>query len=246
MFAGRRNFQVLWKEYWQIISAHNKIMTLTNIEVIALTPLNEVIVGILGSIIGLVGLLYFAFFRVLNKEKGGKNMVSIANDIKVGARTFVKKECIYAMACVAIMYIVISLVTNDWKKLGISFLLGSFLSALCGYIGITIAMEANVCVWEGTKNQKLKQKKIRTAQAASKGLNEALEIAFGSGGYSSVYVLFQCGLSTMFSALIGLIIIYLIWGGTHQKDTKYLVGFGFGASIIALFGLFFFQFFFFF
>eukprot|EP01084_Bolivina_argentea_P030606 56669_1 len=68
---------------------------------------------------------------------------------------------------------------------------------------------------------------VRTANAAKKGLNEALSIAFGSGGVM--------GLSVVCIGLLGLIIIYSIWNGSNQSNTSYLTGFGFGASSIALF-----------
>ncbi len=68
---------------------------------------------------------------------------------------------------------------------------------------------------------------VRTANAAITGLNDALVVAFGSGGVM--------GLSVVSITSIGLVMIYSTWGGLDQEDTRYLAGFGFGASSIALF-----------
>merc|ERR1712241_1516571 len=77
--------------------------------------------------------------------------------------------------------------------------------------GMLIAVEANV----------------RTANAAKQGLNDALKVAFGSGGVM--------GLSVVCLGMLGLIIIYGAVDGNTQVDTAYMAGFGFGASSIALF-----------
>ncbi len=71
------------------------------------------------------------------------------------------------------------------------------------------------------------QANVRTAHAAENSLNAALTVAFASGGVM--------GLSVVCTGMLGLIIIYSIWGGNTQDDTLYLAGFGFGASSIALF-----------
>eukprot|EP01084_Bolivina_argentea_P155936 271722_1 len=177
--------------------------------------MNELIIRIapaLGSsIFGLFVIAYLAIFRVMKADKGSKKMIKIANSIKAGAKAFLFKEYFYLFFFVIAMFLMIGIITGSWEETCISFLLGAFLSASCGYVGMLIAVEANV----------------RTANAAKMGLNNALKVAFGSGGVM--------GLSVTCMGLIGLIIVYSSWGGSTQTDTAYLAGFGFGASAIALF-----------
>merc|ERR550532_1549630 len=109
------------------------------------------------------------------------------------------------------MLIIVGIATDEWDDTVPSFIIGAILSAACGWIGMRIAVEANV----------------RTACAANKGLNEALAVAFSSGAVM--------GLGVTGSGMLGLVVIYGIWEGVEQEDTRYLAGFGFGASAIALF-----------
>merc|ERR1719361_503165 len=149
----------------------------------------------------------------MKAEKGSDAMVDIANNIKEGARAFLNREYMYIAIYVALMMILIGVVTvpSDVFRTLVAFFLGALLSGACGYIGMSIAVESNV----------------RTANAAIKGLNEALVVSFASGGVM--------GLSVVSITSLGLVIIYAIWGGTDQEETRYLAGFGFGASSIALF-----------
>eukprot|EP01084_Bolivina_argentea_P307745 531964_1 len=163
------------------------------------------------SFFGLVVIAYLAWFRVLKQDKGSEKMIRIADNIKDGAKAFLHKEYMYLAGFVIIMFIMIGAITGDWAETGLSFLLGAVLSAFCGYCGMLIAVEANV----------------RTAHAAETGLNEALSVAFGSGGVM--------GLSVVCLGLLGLVFIYAILGGDTQSQTAYMAGFGFGASSIALF-----------
>eukprot|EP01084_Bolivina_argentea_P173097 299809_1 len=187
----------------------------SNEEVGQIENMNETIMKIApalaGSIFGLFVIVYLAIFRVMKKHKGDEKMVAIADSIKEGAKAFLHKEYAYLAIFVAAMYILIGGITTFWVETGFSFLLGAVLSAFCGYVGMLIAVEANV----------------RTANAAKSGLNQALTVAFGSGGVM--------GLSVVCLGLLGLILIYVIIGGNTQTETAYMAGFGFGASSIALF-----------
>jgi len=88
----------------------------------------------------------------------------------------------------------------------LSFVVGAVLSALAGYIGMWIATRANV----------------RTTNAAIKSLNAALRVSFSSGAVM--------GLTVVSFGLIGLSLLYFLVG-----DPSLIVGFGFGASSVALF-----------
>ncbi len=95
-----------------------------------------------------------------------------------------------------------------------AFLLGAILSASAGYIGMTIATNANA----------------KTTEAASKSINSALRMAFSAGTVMGMTVV---GLS-----LLGISIAFLVIlsaKGNIQEATNIIVGFGFGASSIALF-----------
>ena len=91
-------------------------------------------------------------------------------------------------------------------RTAISYLAGTIASATAGYIGMNVAVRANV----------------RTAAAAMRGLNPALRIAFSSGSVM--------GTTVVGIGLLGVTILYVIF-----KDISVVAGFGFGASSIALF-----------
>jgi len=111
---------------------------------------------------------------------------------------------------VIVMGVILGVVTEDGNTIG-AFVLGAFLSASCGWIGMSIATDANAKT---------------TYVAEQDGLNAALRVAFASGSVM--------GFGVTCSGIIGLSLLYLI-DGLEQDETRYLAGFGFGASAIALF-----------
>eukprot|EP01084_Bolivina_argentea_P173095 299804_1 len=143
-----------------------------------LTELNDIIyVVIIPLITGFLGLFtaaYLAYFRVIKAPKGNDEMVKIADAIKEGARAFLNREYLFICVYVCLMLILIGVITvpHDVLKTLLSFVIGAILSGVCGYIGMLIAVEANV----------------RTANAAITGLNDALVVAFGSGGVMGLCV----------------------------------------------------------
>merc|ERR1719210_2362470 len=139
------------------------------------------------------------------------HVLSIAESIKKGARSFLTTEYKFMTVFVIIMGIIVGAATDEWEDTFVSFFIGAFLSAGCGWIGMSIAVEANV----------------RTCEASRTGLDEALKVAFSSGAVM--------GLGVTGSGALALVIIYAIYGGVYQDETRYLAGFGFGASAIALF-----------
>ncbi|HDI02546.1 MAG TPA: sodium-translocating pyrophosphatase, partial [Candidatus Aenigmarchaeota archaeon] len=91
-------------------------------------------------------------------------------------------------------------------RLSVSFLIGAFFSALAGNIGMRMSTSSNT----------------KTAYAAKKSLEKALKVAFSSGTIM--------GMSTVSLGLIGISLLYLIF-----RDPQVIYGFGFGASMVALF-----------
>ena len=159
--------------------------------------------------------LVFAVFmamRVVSADSGNQTMISIGDAIREGASAFLRAEYLALVPFVVIVTVVLG-VLIDWYTLGstipataISYLAGTICSATAGYIGMNVAVRANV----------------RTAAAAMRGLNPALRVAFSSGTVMGVTVV---GIG-----LLGVTILYLIF-----QDITSVAGFGFGASSIALF-----------
>ncbi|MCZ6707417.1 MAG: sodium-translocating pyrophosphatase [Chloroflexi bacterium] len=177
------------------------------------------------AILTAVGALAFAALRasqVLAEDQGTDEMRSIAKSIQEGAAAFLKREYTFLAAFVILMFVIL-IIFIDYNLLGadaldrlrpkpdlpetaISYLIGAFLSASAGYLGMTIAVRANV----------------RTAANARQGLNPALRTAFNSGTVMGMIVV---GLG-----ILGIAILYVIW-----ESFIPLTGFAFGASSIALF-----------
>ena len=99
-----------------------------------------------------------------------------------------------------------------WRT-GVSFLVGAVLSGLSGVIGMIIAVRSNV----------------RTASAATRSLGDALTIALRGGAVSGILIV---GLS-----LLGVFMLFWLFGGFENPKVtpELIVGFGFGASFVALF-----------
>jgi len=121
--------------------------------------------------LGLVGLLIMAIKSawVTKQPTGDKNMVELSGYIADGAMAFLKAEwkVLSYFAVIAAILLAWSgtLVPTSSPVIAISFLIGAFLSALAGYIGMKIATKANV----------------RTTQAARTSLKHALKVSFTGG-----------------------------------------------------------------
>lgn len=158
---------------------------------------------------GLIALLALIFAIVLavyisRQKTGNKKMCEIAQAIHDGAMAFLHKE--YKILIVFVIVFVLLLYFILGYKTAIAFFFGALFSALAGNIGMRIATRANV----------------RTAQAAQKGVKQALSIAFSSGSVM--------GLTVVGLGLLGITLLYLIF-----REPNIIFGFGFGASSIALF-----------
>ncbi|WP_394752156.1 sodium-translocating pyrophosphatase [Crenothrix sp.] len=146
--------------------------------------------------------------HVLSYDTGNKTMQTIAAAIQEGASAFLSREYRVIGIFVAIVAVVITTFLQ-WQT-ALCFVIGAVASAGAGYLGMYVAVRANV----------------RTAAAASRGLHEGLRVAFGSGAIM--------GMSVVSFSLIGMTVLYLIFKG-DPNHLVYITGFGFGASSIALF-----------
>ena len=157
---------------------------------------------IFALIVGLVGIGYVVWKMrdVLAKDQGNETMQAIAAAIQEGAAAFLNREYLYLAGFVVIVAAVIA-VFLEWQT-AVCFVTGAVASAAAGYLGMYIAVRANV----------------RTAAAASKSLNDGLRVAFGSGSIM--------GMAVVSFSIIGLTVLYLVFDG----NIVYLTGFGFGAS----------------
>src|SRR5579862_3901576 len=171
------------------------------------------------GIIGLIAALVFAR-SVLGSDTGTPEMQRISDAIRQGAEAFMRRQygtiAMIAVGLAIILFIGyrLSPFTAPYaNKVVISFLIGATCSALAGQTGMWVSIRSN----------------IRTASAARTSLGKALQIALRGGAVTGLIVV---GLS-----LLGVGILFLAFGGlSHPQETPFkLVGFGFGASLVALF-----------
>ena len=143
-------------------------------------------------------------YSVLRQDSGTEKMQDISTAIREGAIAYLGRQ----NKIVAFFSILISI--GLYKLIGtptaIAFLAGAFSSALASFIGMNIAIRANV----------------RTAQAATKGIDSALNTAFKAGSVT--------GMSVVGLVLLGVSTLYFIY-----QDPLVMMGFGFGASLVGLF-----------
>lgn len=155
---------------------------------------------------GIVGILFaiILWISISKRDPGNKRMREIAAAIHEGAMAFLRREY-SALAIFALVLFLVLGFTIGWPT-AICFLVGAVFSAVAGFVGMSVATIANV----------------RTANAARKGINSALGIAFSSG---SVMGMMVAGVG-----LLGVGILYLIF-----NNPTIVNGYALGASSIALF-----------
>lgn len=155
---------------------------------------------------GMVALAYAGLLAVsvMRQPAGSEKMQEIALAVKQGSMAYLKRQYSAVSIFAIALAIVLGSIINFYTAVG--FILGAFLSALAGFIGMNISVRANV----------------RTAEAAKRGLNHALGTAFRGGAVT--------GFTVVGLGLLGLSGLYLIFG-----DPVLIIGFGFGASLISLF-----------
>src|SRR3990170_5537848 len=141
---------------------------------------------------------------VLSQPRGDDKMQEIAHAIQEGARAYLNRQYRTIGLIALILFILL------WLGFGISialgFLIGAVFSAAAGYIGMMVSVRANV----------------RTAEAAKKGLSQALTLAIRGGAVTGLFVV---GLG-----LIGVTGFYALF-----EDVTALIGLAFGASLISIF-----------
>ena len=185
-------------------------------------------------VFGIIGLLYTAwrFSWVTKQPAGDANMQKLSGYIADGAIAFLKAEWkVLAYFAIPTAILLFWLGSNKGTAehpihsspiIAFSFLLGAFLSALAGYIGMKIATKANV----------------RTAQAARTSLPKALEVSFTAGSVMGMGVagLAVLGLGGLFIALYNIFAKDMPLTSVEMRTAiEVLAGFSLGAESIALF-----------
>ena len=144
---------------------------------------------------------------ILRLPKGTPNMIAISDAIAEGAQAYLKRQYkvvgMIAVAIAALLYFALGGVSS------LAFLIGAVFSALAGFIGMNVAVRANV----------------RTTEAAKSGLQKALTVAFGGGSVTGLLV---SGL-----ALLSVAGTFYLMSGS--PDLTPLVALGFGGSLISVF-----------
>jgi K(+)-stimulated pyrophosphate-energized sodium pump len=141
----------------------------------------------------------------INKLPAGEGkMLGIARAIQEGASAFLNRQYKTIAIIGAVMFVVLGLVLSWGVAAG--FAVGAILSSIAGFIGMNVSVRANV----------------RTAEAAKKGMAEALDVAVKGGTVT--------GLMVVGLGLLGVSVFYLF-----TKNLTFLVGLGFGGSLVSVF-----------
>jgi K(+)-stimulated pyrophosphate-energized sodium pump len=178
------------------------------------------IVGIISGFIS-VGVALVIYFWVVRQDPGSERAQQVAGWIRDGAASYLKRLYgVLALVAIVLAFVIAIVFSFNLKQLGTgavditpvnglimagAFIFGAVCSAVAGYMGMTVAVQANV----------------RSAVAVAEHLNKGFRVAFYAG---SVMGLAMVGL-----AVIGMSVIYLITG-----DPEIVLGFSFGASTLAL------------
>ncbi|MDQ2905425.1 MAG: sodium-translocating pyrophosphatase [Ktedonobacteraceae bacterium] len=178
----------------------------------------------------IIGLLAVAFAGwlatyVLRRDTGTPAMQKVANAIYEGAMAFLNRQyrtigSLALVAAIVVGGVLFLLGQGDqaaklnlaWHT-SLAFLVGAFCSGLSGYIGMYVAVKSN----------------SRTASAATRSLGEALMVSLRGGAVS--------GFLVVALSLLGVSTVFWAYGGLTSPDLapSLIVGFGFGASFVALF-----------
>ena len=177
----------------------------------ALTILNSgVPLSMVCAVIGLV-FAFFLILAVMRHSAGNEKMREISAAVQEGAKAYLNRQ-VKTISVIAVIIFILLFIFKDHAT-AIGFVIGAFCSLAAGFIGMRVAVLANV----------------RTTQAASVTRTAALRIAFNGGAVTGLLVV---GL-----ALLAVSIFYTVAGKIvgHDLAVRSLVGLALGGSLISVF-----------
>ena len=166
---------------------------------------------IFAIICGLGAILYgvYSIRWIIALPQGNEQMREIANAVQEGATAYLNRQYSTISIVGLILFVALGFALSWYTAIG--FAIGAILSGLAGYIGMNVSVRSN----------------SRTAEAANKGINHALQVAFRGGAVTGLLVV---GLGLLGVAGYYQVLLYL---GIDSLTP--LVGLGFGGSLISIF-----------